>query len=305
MTAHRHPAYRGRFAPSPTGPLHFGSLVAAVASYVDARAHAGRWLVRMEDLDWTREIPGAADHILATLRAFGFAWDEPVIHQRDRTGAYQAALARLATSGLTYDCGCSRSDIARAGRPGIEGPIYPGTCRGGHQSTLLPRSIRLRTDNQAIAFIDRIQGPQEQRIEETVGDFVLRRADGIHAYQLAVVVDDAWQQVTRVVRGADLLMSTPRQILIQRALHLPQPSYAHVPLMVDAEGRKLSKSFAAAPVDPGDPLPALKLAWDLLGQETLSSERTLAGFWKAAVAHWRMELVPSTTTLSIAQTQTI
>ena len=296
--------YRGRFAPSPTGSLHFGSLLAAVASYADARAHAGVWLVRMEDLDRAREVPGAADDILRTLTAFGCRWDESVIFQRDRFDAYQAALDRLAARGLTYPCGCSRAEVARLGLPGPEGPIYPGTCRDGLLQGRRASTIRLRTRGQPIAVMDRIQGAQEQSIEATIGDFVLRRADGIHAYQLAVVVDDDWQGVTHVVRGADLRLSTPRQILLQQSLGLTQPSYAHVPLAVDAEGHKLSKSHAAAPVDPANPLPALRRAWELLGQEPLTLDASVNGgsterFWAQAIARWRIERVPARLAISI------
>ena len=291
--------YRGRFAPSPTGPLHVGSLLAAIASYADARAHAGFWLVRMEDLDRAREVPGAAADILRTLHAFGLTWDEPPVFQRNRSDAYQAALDRLTAHGLTYPCGCSRAEIAQLGRSGIEGPIYPGTCRDGLAHARRPRAIRLRTQGPPIVLTDRIQGHQEQWVAETIGDFVLRRADGIHAYQLAVVVDDAWQGVTHVVRGADLLLSTPRQILLQQALGLPQPSYAHVPLILNAEGRKLSKSLAAAPVDPTNPLPALQRAWRLLGQEPLPPATTLSEFWKQASLRWRIERVPARATLAL------
>lgn len=284
--------YRGRFAPSPTGPLHFGSLLAALASYADARAHAGIWLVRIEDLDRVREVPGAAANILQTLRKFGFIWDRPVVFQRDRSDAYRIALERLAALGLTYPCGCSRTRIARLGRAGIEGPIYPGTCRTGLARGQRARTVRLNVQGRTIAFADRIQGRQVQSLDAEIGDFVLRRADGIHAYQLAVVVDDAWQGVTQVVRGADLLRSTPRQILLQRILDFPQPGYAHVPLVVDAEGRKLSKSLAAAPVDPAHPLATLKRAWLLLGQEPLPLATTVAEFWKQAIAYWKIARVP-------------
>lgn len=291
--------YRGRFAPSPTGPLHLGSLLAAVASYADARAHAGVWLVRLEDLDRPREVPGATDAILHTLHAFGFRWDEPVIRQRDRTLAYQAALNQLIATGLTYPCGCSRAEITRLGQPGSDGIIYPGTCRAGLPPGRRSRAIRCRTDARRITFDDRIQGVQSQGVGEEIGDFVLRRADGIHAYQLAVVVDDAWQRVTQVVRGADLLLSTPRQILLQQVLDLPQPSYAHVPLLVDDEGRKLSKSLAAMPVDADNPLPALKRVWGLLGQEAPRSGRSIDDYWRQAIADWRIERVPITSTLHV------
>jgi len=288
-----HPPYRGRFAPSPTGALHFGSLIAALASYADARAHGGEWLVRMEDLDRTREIPGAADAILRTLNACGFRWDGPLVYQSRRTQAYAAALERLSERGLTYPCACSRTEIARLARDGSEGPIYPGTCRGGLPPGRLARSIRLRTYPGDIRFQDRIQGAQRQDVAAAVGDFVLRRADGIHAYQLAVVVDDAWQGIDQVVRGADLLASTPRQLLLQQSLGLRHPTYAHVPLAVDRAGRKLSKSLAAAPVDPADPLPALLCAWAWLGQRPPPAGCALSGFWRHAIRTWCCARVPA------------
>ncbi|NEV63266.1 tRNA glutamyl-Q(34) synthetase GluQRS [Thiorhodococcus minor] len=284
--------YQGRFAPSPTGPLHFGSMLAAVASYADARACGGRWLVRMEDIDRPREVPGAATDILETLAAFGLEWDEPIIYQRERTQAYADALASLTRQGRTYPCGCSRAEIARHGRPGPEGPVYPGTCRAGLPPDRQPRSLRLKADARPLHFTDRIQGDQTQSVRDSVGDFVLRRADGIHAYQLAVVVDDASQGITHVVRGADLLLSTPRQILLQQALGVAQPSYAHIPLMLDAQGRKLSKSLASAPVDAADPLPALRKAWTCLGQTPLGRVGSPAEFWRRAIATWRIERVP-------------
>jgi glutamyl-Q tRNA(Asp) synthetase len=293
-------AYRGRFAPSPSGTLHFGSLFTAIASYADARAHNGIWLVRIEDLDHTRCIPGAAAAILRTLSAFGLRWDEPVRYQHDRSSAYQTALAQLAAANLTYPCGCSRADLARSGRPGIEGAIYPGTCRNGIAAGRTARTIRLRTATSPMAFIDRIQGQQTQNIAEMIGDFVLRRADGIHAYQLAVVVDDAWQQITQVVRGADLLLSTPRQLLLQRHLELAPPQYAHVPLLVDNGGRKLSKSLAAAPVDPNQPLPTLHRAWALLGQEPLPPTPTVTEFWRLAPTRWQLARVPPRPIIPVA-----
>jgi len=283
--------YRGRFAPSPTGPLHFGSLLAAVASFADARAHDGVWLLRIEDLDRPRAVPGAAEAIQRTLRAFGFEWDEPVVFQSARLDAYDAALARLEALGLVYGCGCSRAEIAVRARAGLEGPIYPGTCRDGLPPGRKARSLRLRTAADPIDFEDRIQGRHGHSVAESIGDFVLRRADGLHAYQLAVVVDDAWQGVTHVVRGADLLLSTPRQIGLQRALGLPTPIHAHVPLVLDDQGRKLSKSLAAAPVDGADPLPALRLAWHLLGQESQAATSP-HDFWRHAIAGWRIERVP-------------
>jgi glutamyl-Q tRNA(Asp) synthetase len=285
--------YRGRFAPSPTGPLHFGSLVAAIGSFLDARHQGGSWLIRMEDLDRTRQVPGAADSILRTLDAFALHWDGALVYQSARTDAYAEALNRLQALGLTYPCGCSRSQIAAAGLAGPEGPIYPGTCRAGLAPGRPARSLRLRVPGGTIAFQDRIQGRCGQDVAAEIGDFVLRRADGIHAYQLAVVVDDAWQGITDVVRGADLTASTPRQILLQRALGLPTPAYAHIPLVLDARGRKLSKSDAAAPVDPADPLPAGLLVLRHLGQALPPEPPTdLDELWRWAIPAWDIRRVP-------------
>ncbi|RKT43299.1 tRNA glutamyl-Q(34) synthetase GluQRS [Thiocapsa rosea] len=286
-------AYRGRFAPSPTGPLHLGSLLAAVASYADARANRGIWLVRIEDIDRPREVPGAADLILRTLSAFGFEWDEDVLYQSRRTDAYRDALDTLAARGLTYPCGCTRAEVARAGRAGPEGPVYPGTCRPGLPLGRRARTVRFRTPPGAVAFEDRIQGPQEQIVDEAVGDFVLRRADGLHAYQLAVVVDDARQGITQVVRGADLLLSTPRQILLQQALRFGQPGYAHIPLILDTEGRKLGKSLSAPPVDARDPRPALRAAWTLLGQTPPPEDLHPDAFWDWAIPQWHIGRIPA------------
>jgi glutamyl-Q tRNA(Asp) synthetase len=233
--------YRGRFAPSPTGPLHFGSLVAALGSYLDAKAHGGEWLVRMEDIDTLRVAPGAADDILRTLERFGLEWDGPVLYQSSRLAAYEAALEDLRAGGLVFACGCSRKDV---------GDRYPGTCREGACGRLDRLSWRLRVTDEVVEFADRRLGPQSQNVEEYVGDFVLKRADGLYAYQLAVVVDDAYQGITDVVRGEDLLDSTARQILLQRALRLPQPRYLHLPLALNSANEKLSKQTGAAPLDP-------------------------------------------------------
>ncbi|MCG6897771.1 MAG: tRNA glutamyl-Q(34) synthetase GluQRS [Thiocapsa sp.] len=285
--------YRGRFAPSPTGPLHPGSLLTAVASYADARAHAGAWLVRIEDLDRPREVPGAADQILRTLEAFGLNWDEAVVRQSRRAAAYREALDRLDTDQLTYPCACSRAEIARNGRPGPEGPVYPGTCRDGVRVGRKAQTIRFRVPEGPIGFHDRIQGRQVQSVAESVGDFVVRRADGLPAYQLAVVVDDAWQGITHVVRGADLLLSTPRQVLLQAALGLGRPGYAHVPLVVDHQGRKLSKSLAAAPIEIRNPFPALRLAWNLLGQPPPPADLPPGEFWTWAIPNWAISRIPA------------
>ncbi|WP_295543873.1 tRNA glutamyl-Q(34) synthetase GluQRS [uncultured Thiohalocapsa sp.] len=285
---------RGRFAPSPTGPLHFGSLVAAVGSFADARAAGGAWLVRMEDLDRPRVVPGAADAILRTLDAFGLHWDASVAFQSRRTDAYAAAIEQLARQGRVYPCGCTRREIALGALPGAEGPIYPGTCRHGLPPGRAPRSLRLRAHGPALGFVDRIHGPQRQDVARAVGDFVLRRADGLHAYQLAVVVDDAAQGITDVVRGADLLLSTPRQMRLQACLGLSQPTYAHLPLVLAADGRKLSKSQADLPVDAAHPLPALLRAWAVLGQAPPpAAPDGVSAFWDWALPHWDMGRVPA------------
>lgn len=287
------PTYLGRFAPSPTGQLHFGSLVAALGSYLDARSNRGRWLLRMEDLDRTREVKGAADNILRTLDAFGFEWDAPVVYQHQRSEAYEEALAWLLREGLAYPCSCSRREIAESAPIGEEGPIYPGTCRNRHLKRRNSHSIRLLTRDGEIAFSDRIQGPARQNPGREIGDFVIRRTDGFHAYQLAVVVDDAWQGITRVVRGADLLSSTPRQCYLQQLLGFVRPEYAHLPLAVDAQGRKLSKQYRDAPVEPRRPLDALLQALAFLGQP-LPPEMpaNLDDFWGWATNNWSMEEIP-------------
>ena len=243
--------------------------------------------MRMDDLDGTREVPGAADHILRTLDAFGFEWDGPVLLQSSRAEAYADALERLLLAGRAFPCACSRKEIAAVGHQGPEGPVYPGTCRHRLPENRSARSVRLRVDRPPIAFDDRIQGHMSQDLALSVGDFVLRRVDGIHAYQLAVVVDDAEQGINQVVRGVDLMLSTPRQIFLQRSLGLDTPIYAHLPLVLDAEGRKLSKSDASAPVDPRDPLASLKQAWTFLRQEPfIDPPATLAEFWQQAIPSW-------------------
>jgi len=298
--------YRGRFAPSPTGPLHFGSLIAAVASFADARSCQGAWLVRMEDLDRLRDVPGAADQILRTLDAFGLHWDEPVVYKRHRTSLYEDALATLRDRNLTYPCACTRREIANAGRTGPDGPIYPGTCRLGLLPGRQARSERLRTTDGDIIIEDRVQKRYSQCLAADVGDFVLRRADGIHAYQLAVVVDDAAQQINQIVRGADLLSSAPRQRLLQRLLGVPEPAYAHLPVATDPAGKKLSKSLDAQPVDPTDPLRALLAAWAFLGQSPLPEPpATVAEFWQQAIPVWSIKHVPQRLTLPATPVRTM
>jgi glutamyl-Q tRNA(Asp) synthetase len=293
------PEYVGRFAPSPTGPLHAGSLVAALASWLDARAHGGRWLVRIEDVDTPRCVPGADRMILAQLDACGLRPDAPPAWQSHRGTRYQAALDRLRDAGLAYPCGCSRRDIedAQAARGLVRGRHaalpYPGTCRDGLHGKSA-RAWRLRTDRDAdgrprtepLRWMDRGDGPQAQEVEREVGDFVLRRADGLWAYQLAVVVDDAAQGVTDVVRGRDLADNTPRQILLQRALGLPTPRYLHTPLVAGADGQKLSKQNGARAFDATRPLEALRQAAQALGLPERAGAREPAAALAAWVADW-------------------
>ncbi|MCU7931951.1 MAG: tRNA glutamyl-Q(34) synthetase GluQRS [Candidatus Thiodiazotropha sp. (ex Codakia rugifera)] len=288
-------SYRGRFAPSPTGPLHFGSLVAAMGSYLDARSCDGEWLVRIEDLDRTREIDGATQLILGTLEKFGFHWDGEITYQSRRTEAYAAAVEKLTKRQLAYPCTCTRKEISERAVNGAEGAIYPGTCRHGLAEGREGRSIRILTSEQIINITDTIQGPLTQQIDREIGDFIIRRADGYHAYQLAVVIDDAWQGITHIVRGADLLSSTPRQVFLQKLLRLSQPIYTHLPLVVDNQGRKLSKQHRDAPVDPKQPMDALLQALAFLHQP-LPPQRpgSLDEFWQWATAHWSLAAIPAT-----------
>jgi len=286
--------YRGRFAPSPTGPLHLGSMVAAVGSFLEARHRGGEWLVRMEDLDPPREAPGAADDILRTLEAFGLHWDGEVVYQSRRHALYEEALEKLQVLGALYACACSRREIADSSVSGVDGLVYPGTCRAGIAPGRAPRAWRVKVDGQKIEFIDAIQGRMNRDLAADFGDFVVRRADGFFAYQLAVVVDDAAQGITGIVRGADLIESTPRQIHLQRLLGLPTPEYLHLPVALNAQSEKLSKQTLAAPLDAARPLPALFQVMRFLGQDVPPEPAagSLADFWRWAVPHWDMTRVP-------------
>ena len=283
--------YTGRFAPSPTGPLHAGSLVAAVASYLDARAHDGQWLVRIEDIDEGRSVPGADQAILALLDSFGMHSDREVVWQSRRKDLYAAAAAALGAH--AYPCGCNRREIldSRLGVAPDGAAIYPGTCRHGLAPGRALRSLRLRVPDpgqDTITFIDRFAGPMTQHLAHDAGDFVLKRADGFWAYQLAVVVDDAEQGVTDIVRGADLIDSTARQIYLQRLLNVPTPRYLHVPVVRNADGEKLSKQTGALAVLPGDEaaaLDALLQAARFLGLP-LERQPSLAAFWQRAIPAW-------------------
>jgi glutamyl-Q tRNA(Asp) synthetase len=286
--------YRGRFAPSPTGPLHFGSLVAALASYCDARAHDGSWLVRIDDVDEPRTRVGAEDEILRTLARYGMVSDEPVVRQSARGALYAEALARLAARGATFPCTCSRRALELLPPNAAGERVYPGTCRTG--PTAFRRrgqvAIRVRVDPADIAFADLLQGAQRQQLAREVGDFVVRRADGLVAYQLAVVVDDAAQGITTVVRGADLLASTPRQIFLQHLLGSETPHYLHVPVALTRNGEKLSKQTRARALPP-DPLPALFAAWRFLEQRPPpAAVDSVAAFWHWAAGAWSRNALP-------------
>jgi len=285
--------YRGRFAPSPSGPLHFGSLVSALGSYLDARSLKGDWLLRMEDIDPPREKPGASDAILNTMELFGFEWDGPVLYQSSRNDAYREAAGYLTSQGLAYPCGCSRKQVEIAGSQGPEGMIYPGTCRNGTEITRDTKTLRVLTRSAEVSFPDLIHGRFRQNLELDVGDFIVRRADGLYAYQLAVVVDDAFQNITRIVRGSDLLFSTPRQVYLQRLLGLPQPEYSHLPLVMGEDGRKLSKQSLAWPVENSDPLRSLLQAAGFLGQTPpADAPCNLEEFWEWAITSWDNSSVP-------------
>lgn len=297
--------YCGRFAPSPTGPLHFGSLLAAVGSYLDARSCGGVWRVRMEDVDQPRCNRDAADTILRTLEAYGFEWDGEVMYQSHRDAAYRAAFDRLCATGRVFPCACTRRELTDSRTSLLAGDgalVYPGTCRNGLPPGRTARAWRLRVDDAQISFDDQIQGRIEQNLANEAGDFVLLRADELFAYQLAVVVDDAEQGITHIVRGADLLDSTPRQILLQQLLGMPTPVYAHLPVIVDAHGEKLSKQTLAVPLTVEQAQPALLAVLTLLGQAPPPQLRDvgLGELWQWAQQHWNLAKVPHCRVLHVA-----
>ncbi|WP_421886358.1 tRNA glutamyl-Q(34) synthetase GluQRS [Methylibium sp.] len=302
MSSRPRSSYVGRFAPSPTGPLHAGSLVAALASWLDARAHGGLWLVRIEDVDTPRCVSGAADEILRQLERLGLHADAPPLRQSERSAHYQAALDRLLLAGLAYPCACTRQQIAAANaarglRPSRHAElVYPGTCRpeNGGLHERRARAWRLRVPAAApVEWHDRRLGAQSQAVDRAVGDFVLRRADGLWAYQLAVVVDDAAQNVTDVVRGEDLADNTARQMLLQRALGLPTPRYLHTPLVRAADGEKLSKQHGAPPLDLSDPVVTLAAAGTALGLPTLPGDSSVRDWLERAIPAWQVaQLAP-------------
>lgn len=289
-------SYVGRFAPTPSGYLHFGSLVAALASYLDARAVGGRWLLRMEDLDPPREVPGAQDAILRTLETYGFEWDGELERQSERHAQYAAVTERLLSQGLAYACVCSRKQLE-----GYAG-VYPGFCRNACHAEQ-NAAIRIRVPELDYHFIDRVQGEFHQHLGREVGDFVIRRRDGLFAYQLAVVLDDAWQGITDVVRGADLLDSTPRQLYLQELLGLPQPRYLHVPLIIQPDGHKLGKSYRSPPLPADQAGPLLLRALRALGQPAPADLQGAAPrqLLEWGVVHWDATRIPRSRTLAEAQ----
>jgi glutamyl-Q tRNA(Asp) synthetase len=287
--------YVGRFAPTPSGDLHLGSLYTAVASYLDARAHGGRWLLRMEDLDRPREVAGSAGRILGALERFGFEWDGEVLRQSDRAGAYEAALESLEARDLTFECCCSRLQLEDELR-------YPGTCRGRSMPAGIATATRLRIEPGHVMFKDRIQGLFRQDVSSAVGDIILRRRDRIFAYVLAVVIDDGAQGITHVVRGADLLDNTPRQRLLQGLLGLPEPLYAHVPVLTEPDDRKLAKSRRSRQVSVDSPLAQLIAMFSLLGLSPPQSlpSATIDQAWAWAIEHWDINTVPKRLNLRVS-----
>lgn len=287
--------YRGRFAPTPSGPLHFGSMVAAAGSYLDARSSGGQWLLRIDDLDPPRVMPGAADAILRCLEDFAMQWDGQVVYQSTRSEAYSDAVERMRGRKLVYACGCSRKDVEEAAMAtGIDGPVYPGTCRNGMPAAHTMRSLRLHTNETTVEFEDRLQGGMRQQLAAEIGDFVLQRADGIFSYHLACAVDDADAGITHVVRGADLIASTPRQIYLQRLLGLPTPEYLHLPVAVNAKGEKLSKQTLAPAVDSARPAAMLVRILQFLGHAPPpeAADADVEALWSWALTNWRRGLLP-------------
>ena len=292
FTAKNSMKHRGRFAPSPTGPLHFGSLICAVASYLQAKANHGDWLVRMEDIDPPREPKGAADDILRTLEAYALFWDQDTVYQSTRSKLYEEYLFHLENQKLTYPCCCSRKQIRESSNQSSN-PVYPESCRGRSFSGKSPHSIRIQTEYQTIEFEDVVQGVFAQNIRKEVGDFILKRADGLYAYQLAVVIDDAEQNVSEIVRGSDLLDNTPRQIFLQQLLGFPQPRYAHVPIAT-INGDKMSKQTKAPAVLTHNPVATAVQVLKFLGQPVPDNWQwaSIEELWRWAIPRWDISAVP-------------
>ena len=293
--------YIGRFAPSPTGLLHIGSLLTAVASYADARAHQGKWLVRIEDLDPPREMPDAAADILRTLEAFGFEWDGEVAYQSCRYDLYQDTLDRLKAAGLVYPCYCSRKDWQAAATQGADGFVYNGRCRNPQQRPNTQNKTpawRIQVPDRVIGFSDGIVGKYAQNLAHDIGDFVLLRADGYWAYQLAVVADDADQGITHIVRGQDLLVSTPRQIYLQQCLGVPTPSYAHLPLLTNSQGQKWSKQTLAPALDLNQKEQLLRQVLTYLNLPDAPTVNRPQELLDWAVVHWQMDKIPKSSIIT-------
>ena len=284
----------GRFAPSPSGPLHFGSLVAAVGSFLQARSQGVEWLVRVEDVDTPRIVPGASDAILRTLECHALYWDGSIVYQSERSEYYSHALNILKEKGFAYPCTCSRRELAEIAKMGSSGRIYPGLCRSGPQNLQRPPAMRVRTDNHLIEFHDQIQGNFRQCLESEVGDFVMRRADGVFSYQLAVVVDDAEQGITDIVRGSDLLDSSPRQIYLQQLLGYPAVNYYHLPLAMKDSSSKLSKQTGAPALDNRTPVENIIESLRFLDQEPPQelAQADLKTLWDWALQHWDLAKIP-------------
>lgn len=288
--------YTGRFAPSPTGPMHFGTLIAAVVSYLQAKSNAGRWLLRIEDVDLLRKVDGADMQIIQSLRNFGFEWDGDIVYQAQRTDAYQQALDILEHKDLVFPCTCSRKQLAA--ETGQWSPVYPGTCRQSRDWEQPEYSIRCKVDKQRVDFEDAIFGKQSEQLDQQVGDFVIKRRDGLFAYQLAVVVDDAWQGVTEVVRGTDLLDSTGRQVYLQSCLDYESPRYLHFPVALDKQGNKLSKSSGSQAIDETRPVESLNRVLAFLGQQQVAAN-SLDDFWQQAIALWDTSKIPRTQSMDL------
>lgn len=286
--------YVGRFAPSPTGPLHFGSMVAALGSFLQARNLDGTWLLRIEDIDPPREVPGASYQILRLLESYKLFWDNEVLYQSTRTDAYLDALSDLSSRNLLYDCGCTRKEICDAGITSRYGSVYAGICREGLKKGKQPRTLRVKTHNTPIEFADKILGPYSQTLEIDFGDFIVRRADNLFAYQLAVVVDDGEQGVTEIVRGSDLLDNTPRQIHLQRLLNIDTPSYAHLPIALNSQGQKLSKQTGARSVEDSRPQEVIISVMSFLGLEPPKEleECSIDDILMWGIRNWDLNKVP-------------
>ena len=295
--------YRGRFAPSPTGALHFGSLVTAMAGYLEAKSKNGEWLVRIENLDKPREVPKASYEILKSLEIFGMEWDHEVIYQDQREHIYENVLINLKKRGLTYPCTCTRKKIFNSSITGINGKIYAGTCRNKTWNIRNSDAVRIKTNNSAIEFNDALYGEVNQKLENEIGDFILRRSDKIYGYHLAVVIDDAAQGITNIVRGADLLYSTPSQIYLQKLLGYSTPAYMHLPIALNNQGEKLSKQTKAARLNLSNPSKQLFNAASFLGQKPpieLLRDNVLS-FWKWAFLNWSSDKIYKTSNFSLAR----